>query len=123
VEDVARRRWWILAAVWAAAIFVASSVPGRSLPTPGFRGVDKLVHLVEFGLLGGLLTAAWRAGPALLVTIAWGVLDEVHQHYTPNRDPSVYDALADALGAALGAGLALWLVRRSARRRRHADRS
>ena len=126
MEDVARSRglyrWWILAALWAAAIFVVSSIPGQSIPGPEVEGLDKVAHFGEFGLLAAFLALAWRrAGPAAVLAIVWGILDEFHQHFTPYRTVSVYDALADAMGAACGAGLVLWLLAR--RRRSHGDRS
>ena len=97
-----------------------SSIPGKSLPAPAFFGIDKGVHFIVFGVLAALAALAWRRfGPAIAVAIVWGILDELHQRYTPNRDSSVYDALADALGAACGAALTLWLVERRTRRREH----
>jgi hypothetical protein len=128
VEDVTRRRrWGTLALLWAATIFGLSSIPGQSLPGPGFKGLDKIVHFVVFAVLAALLARAWRRlGPAVLVAILWGILDELHQRYTPNRESSVYDALADTIGAVCGAALALWLATRQAdreRRRRHGDRT
>ena len=120
MEDVARRKlWWFLAIVWAATIVVMSSIPGQKLPNPGLEGLDKAVHFLEFAVLGHLLTRAWRFAPAACLAIVFGVLDEVHQTMTANREPSVYDGVADALGALTGAALALWL----SRRRTHGDRS
>ena len=125
MEDVSRRRvWWILLGLWAATIFALSSIPGTSIPAPAFLGIDKLVHFLVFAVLGALAALAWRRlGPAIAIAIVWGILDELHQRYTPNRDSSVYDAIADALGAACGAALALWLAERRIRRReRNGDR-
>jgi VanZ family protein len=122
VEDVAERRYRWLALGWAAAIFVFSSIPGQKLPMPvGIDYFDKLVHALVFAVLGYLSARALRRLPlAVLVAVAWGVLDEVHQTFTENREPSVYDALADAIGVVLGAALAHWLLRR---RRSHGHRS
>lgn len=111
---------------WMAAIFVASCIPGKTLPPLGFKMHDKVAHLIEFGLLGWLLWrafsgashAALRRGAALwtgAVGVGWGVLDEVHQLFVPGREASVYDALADALGVLGGMGLALWMRRRRVR--------
>jgi hypothetical protein len=124
VEDVARRRlWWFLAILWASGIVVASSIPGHRLPDAGFDGVDKAVHFLEFAMLAHFLARAWRFAPAVLLCVAFGVLDELHQTLTPNREPSVYDALADALGALAGAALVLWWQDWQRRRRSHGDRS
>ena len=111
--------------LWAATIFGLSSIPGHALPGIGFQGLDKIVHFAIFGVLAGLWALAYRRfGPAVALAIAWGILDELHQRYTPNRESSVYDALADAVGAACGAALALWLARetRQRRHRPHGDR-
>ena len=134
MEDVGRRRgprrWWVLAALWAALIFALSSIPGHDIPGPDLPGLDKVVHFLEFGLLGLLLALSIRRGvPAFLVAVTWGVLDEFHQHFTPFRTVSVYDALADAIGAACGAALVLWLLARRAQKERreeeatHGDRT
>jgi len=34
---------------------------------------------------------------AVVFTMAYGALDEVHQIFVPNRSPDIYDAIADAL--------------------------
>lgn len=123
----ARVAAWGLAGAWAAAIFAASSIPrGAPVPLPG-QCVDKLVHAAVFAVLGGLAALAWRAegvGPRRAALLAsalaalWGVLDEVHQRWTPGRAMDLADMLADGLGAVAGAivtsgrpaelALALW---------------
>lgn len=80
-----------------------------------FRHSDKLLHALAFGGLAYLL--AWgvvRACPgwslfrvllvAVLVTVAYGGLDEFHQSFVPRREPDLLDLLADGVGA-LGAVL------------------
>ncbi len=124
VEDVGRPRWirFVPALIYAAGIFVLSSIPGDALPPSGFAAADKLVHFVLFAGLGGLVTWAWRRPVASATAAAlYGVLDELHQRFTPGRAPSVYDAVADLLGAALGAALVWTFFLR--RGKRDADRS
>lgn len=101
---------WLPVVVYAAAIFVASSIPGRSMPGGRLFAYDKLVHAVVFAGLGAL---AWRAsrsfGLAVAIAAAYGALDELHQRFTPGRSSESLDLVADVVGAALGAAAALAL--------------
>lgn len=84
----------------------------------GLEVSDKLIHVVcyaglsfwmSFGL-EGLRPTRWLWLPAV-ATVAYGVLDEWHQSFTPGRSCSLGDWLADAIGAPLGCAafaLALW---------------
>ena len=102
--------------LWAASVWFLSSLSPSdfSFRGPSLPGLDKVVHWGIF--FGGALffTAAlrrtvvysWRS--VILVSIGalalFGVVDEVHQLYTPGRtgaDP--YDWIADCLGAMTGA--------------------
>jgi hypothetical protein len=114
VEDVTRSRRraiaGTLAAIWAAAIWTASSLRPARLPALGAGGLDKVLHAATFLILSWLLAAALdparaRRAPrafALAAAVLYGVLDEVHQSFVPGRMPAVGDALADAAGALLG---------------------
>ena len=104
-------RWWPVLA-WTAVIFAASSVPGSRLDDVGVEIPDKVVHGLEYGILGFL---AFRSGPrggarafflALLIGVGVGFLDESYQRIIPLRDSSAADWLADVLGTAFGAGVA-----------------
>jgi len=124
VEDVAPRNAriaWLLAIAYAGLIFLLSSIPGRSLPAPPMFGADKIVHAVEFAVLAILIWhVARRCGfglraaliIAVVVAIGYGVLDELHQGFTPGRFPSIFDVVADAVGALLGVALVYWRSRR-----------
>lgn len=108
-------RWWP-ALVWTGLIFVASSIPGSKLDDVGFEIPDKLVHGIEYAVLGFLVFVAARGqGPtagvrAFALALAWGLVagtaDENYQRLTPLRDPSVADWLADVIGTAVGAAVA-----------------
>jgi VanZ family protein len=73
----------------------------------------KLAHMAVFGTL--LLAWWWAAGPrtAVVVTLAWAILDEVHQSWVRGRHGAVYDVAIDALGMGLAAALAVWWLRRA----------
>lgn len=85
-----------------------------ALPDVPFR--DKLAHGLEYGILAVLnLWALRRSFPqpavrsvvvAVLLTSAWGYLDELHQAFVPGRYADVYDWLADTAGAIVLASLA-----------------
>ena len=112
---------WAMVVAWMTAIFVVSSMPGSLLPSgaPGFG------HLIEYSVLGGLLvnallpTMSWRRAVALAVLIAslYGIVDELHQYFTPSRTPEISDWVIDTLsafaGALITAGIAVARRRRS----------
>ena len=123
---------WLPAALWAATIFALSSIPGRALPELPVWNADKLVHAAVYGVLGALCwrgarasfasgTAPWRVVLiAVLLTSLYGIADEIHQMFIPNRAPDPNDVLADAAGGLLGALACVAIV---ARRERRAKRS
>ncbi len=102
--------------VWAGVLFALSSIPGRDIPTIEFSYSDKIVHCGIYGVLGALcfralrLTTRLRVVPAILVVplivLAYGISDEVHQMFVPQRSSEVLDVVADVVGGALGAILA-----------------
>lgn len=110
---------WGAVVVWAALIFLQSSLPDP----PGSSSLDwlhadKVAHAVTYGVLAALL--AWAGGPfalAWLLAVLYGVTDELHQVWTPGRDPDALDLLADAVGAALGAAAVAFLTGRRRRRK------
>lgn len=92
----------------AGLIFFLSSRSNLGLPL-AFPHADKLLHAGAFGVLAFLV--AWglrRACPAwplvrplliaLLVTVLYGGLDELHQHFVPGRTSDPFDLLADGTG-------------------------
>ena len=83
---------------------------------------DKLVHFVEYLVLGGLCTYAnlrtwpWRHPARTVALGAWiatafGVSDELHQAFVPGRSSDIADVYADAIGAVAGALLAFVVLR------------
>ena len=97
----------ILAVYWVA-LFVATHLPGSSLPK---LGSDKAYHLMAFFGLSVLLnwvlsqkipSARTRIIFVLVIAIVYAIFDEWSQQFVPNRSPDVADAIADACGAALG---------------------
>ena len=92
---------------------------GSSLESPfevGFEiyGLDKILHTLEYAVLGILLARALGAsmpdisfGRLIFITFIigtfYGLTDEFHQQLTPGRTASLLDLTADATGSFLGA--------------------
>ena len=107
-------------------IFFLSSQPGDTIDLPDIPDIDKLLHALVYGVLA-LTTAhavprTWFAkypflSPLLIVLfcLLYGISDEFHQSFVPNRTPSLLDLAADTLGAVLAMVLlhyfADWKVR------------
>ena len=101
------QRWWLLAAaIWAALIFVGSSI--SSAGSPGDVTLKGAVeHIVEYLVLAALLRRSglmWSA--CLLLAAGYAASDEFHQAFVPGRDASVMDLLFDVVGSTIGASLA-----------------
>lgn len=100
---------WLLAIIWMVVIFILSSIGGKSLPSIGITYFDKIAHFGVFGLLCLLFYRALRVRQQLpvnkamlvaaILTSLYGIGDELHQHFTPDRYPDVMDWVADTAGA------------------------
>jgi VanZ family protein len=107
-------RLWLPVIVCMAGIFYVSSLPDLSLPEPvAISGHSAaylgLAVLLVRALAGGLprRIGARVAVTALLIAVAYGVSDEVHQSYVPGRVADAYDVATDAIGALAGT-IACW---------------
>src|SRR5215471_2183038 len=109
------RAWWP-ALLWAALIFVLSSIPGTRFPTVDAPHADKVVHVALYLVLGVLclrgvraragMTGARAVAAAALIATLYGISDELHQIFTPNQSADWHDAAADAAGGLMGAFVA-----------------
>lgn len=105
-----RGAWWwkVAAALWMLLLFALSSradLPGP-VELPEWLPLDKLAHLVLFGVLAALLhLAGLRAPLAIAGAAIYGATDEVHQMFVPGRSPDLFDWIADLLGAVLAVQL------------------
>lgn len=98
-------------------IFFLSHQPGDTLSLPSFPGMDKICHLAVYGLLALAGLWSFRLGRQVLVVrvalktvlfcLFYGMSDEFHQSFIPQRSVSGIDLLADLVGAMLGCGI--WL--------------
>jgi VanZ family protein len=113
---------WMPVMAYMVAIFVVSSIPNPPVPTA--VPDDSLHQAAYFGLtlliIRALARGAWSGVTMLIIIAAWtiavayGVSDEWHQSFVPNRHAELRDVGSDAIGA-LGAAVvvAAWgIIRR-----------
>ena len=104
-------RWPATIAV-ALIILALSHLPPSDLPhVPLFPHADKLVHLIEYLVLGALLfrslcydlsgNPVWATIIALPAGTLFGALDEWHQGFV-GRTTDVWDLAVDVAGLSLG---------------------
>lgn len=101
----------LVATLYVSLVFLLSSIPGK----PNYQvpyNLDKLVHIIEYAVLGALIGYVLRSWgvkgfvlKSVIITSIIGLCDEIYQSYTPFRDSSMLDALADSIGATVGAML------------------
>ena len=114
---------WLPALAIMALIFVLSSQSGLRVSEDA--SVDgplrTLAHFVVYALLAAALSlaiggparsSARTAGMAFALAVLYGLSDEVHQAFVPDRTGALDDLAVDALGAFLGVSLIYVLLRR-----------
>ncbi len=99
-------------------LFFQSSFPSP-ISAPLFPHDDKLMHLGAYGFLAFLAArnieqerpffSRRKLGIlAILFTVLYGLSDEIHQAFVPDRTASVWDFAADILGGFIGIGFYLY---------------
>ena len=81
---------WLLPGITASSIDVAHML------------IRKSAHFTEYGVLFWLLVRgpmADRPYTALMLCVAYALLDEGHQSFVPGRTASLYDVALDSTGA------------------------
>lgn len=73
-------------------------------------GGDKVLHLIEYAILGFMVSWSikeWGIRSYIItgwiIAIAYGVSDEIHQSFVPGREASLADLLCDFFGGFIGA--------------------
>lgn len=112
--------YWFPVLVYCSLIFIQSSFPSPD-SLPAVPGSDKSLHFLAYAILAGLFFRAFGKTPAtgknlVLITLlsiaasgAYGISDEIHQHFVPSRTADVIDAVFDIAGSAAGALTYRWL--------------
>jgi len=90
----------------ATEIFVVSSIPGGDASI-GLFDLSSVYHLLVFFLFAFFLILSITKNKkinikyiflAMLFSIVYAILDEVHQLFVPSRFPSIADILVDMTG-------------------------
>ncbi len=102
----------LVTGLYCALIFYLSSLSDP--PDPGFHfpGLDKVVHLILYaGLAATVSVGIYRSNETVkqgvqfwvpvVFALLYGLTDEIHQIFVPNRSFEWADLLADLCGALL----------------------
>ncbi len=131
---VRSRRWlaWLPVIAIMVVIFVLSAQSG--LRVSDDAAVDKPFrvtgHLLAFATLAALLLVAlsWGRRPRLRdaivafgISVAYGLTDEWHQSFVPDRTGRLDDVVTDAIGALIGLAVAWVTLTWSARKRERGE--
>ncbi len=114
-------KYWFPVVLYCCIIFGVSAIPSRELPPSVFLS-DKLIHMLEYGVLAALFARAIRHSsqkkwPLMIWAISlyfvsfYGITDEFHQSFVTGRSSDLVDWSADVTGGAIGA--AAYLILRS----------
>lgn len=105
-----KARYCLLTAIYCAVIFWASS-QAEPVPTEyRFKGLDKLAHVAVYGGLAAVVSLGLRrsgrpvrpmvqALAPLVFAVLYGITDEIHQYFVPERSFDPLDIIADTGGA------------------------
>jgi len=109
-------QYWGPVLVYMGLIFWGSSLssPPESIASLLQKLSDKVLHFLEYSVLGVLIYRAcrhasgeWLSQHALLAASAgaalYGLSDETHQLFVPFREADVLDLVADTVGGTVGA--------------------
>lgn len=112
-------KYWLPPLVWAGVIFTFSSLkvyPSSTIDWQDFF-VKKAAHVIEYSILYVLLYRAFINSTALtkkqtlfltlILVIVYAITDEIHQSFTPGREPRARDIIIDGIAAA-GTLIAIW---------------
>lgn len=113
--------FWLPVLAYVSLIFTVSSQPNLQAPLHFTYG-DKVVHLLEYLVLGLLLVRALRATlrvgrPLFAAMMAIGLVvlvgagDETLQYFIPGRSSDIFDLLADSIGGAIAQFVYVTFVR------------
>ncbi len=105
-------KYWAPVIAYGGLIFFLSSQlePQPYLPEIFSLVNDKVLHAIEYGILGVLCYRAFRHAAglhsprygillAIVTATAFGLVDEFHQSFVAFRHPDGLDLFADAVGA------------------------
>jgi VanZ family protein len=103
---------WFCTITYMILIFYLSS--RQHIPLPDVWNADKLLHLMAYVPMSFMLYVSLKvsglrryiAALAFLISVLYGVSDELHQALVPGRTPDVLDLAADTIGSIFGVVIA-----------------
>jgi hypothetical protein len=109
--------FWLPPLTWAFVIFYISSggVPKAGATFWVDFAIKKIAHIFEYAIFAALfyrafVNSGWGKRKSLIVSlflaIFYGATDELHQIFTPGREPRLRDVIFDTIGA----GAALYFI-------------
>lgn len=102
---------WLLTISYCYFIYYLSSKTKLPDAASLFEGEDKIMHAGAYFIMGLLFFISFlssdfklkKAGIlSFIFTTLYGISDEIHQYFVPNRNMDLLDLLADMLGAYMG---------------------
>jgi len=104
------------AIIISVALFWLSNQPQLPHIDFGVEWTDKMLHFIAYFCFGFSLTLAfkgnfpsWSLRKIILIVISigliYGISDEIHQSFVPNRTADIFDWLADATGVTVSLSL------------------
>lgn len=115
-------RYWMPLVAWCGFIFIQSSYATPDV-VPRLQYMDKLLHTCGYALLGLLFCRVFYSGPLLrnkwigivligtILTGLYGISDEWHQSFVPERTADALDVVADFVGGLIGSLLFVMLIK------------
>ena len=94
---------------FVSLMIIGSSLEGTSIPKSYIFTLDKLIHIVEYFILGVLLyfsivgITKYSIILSLILGIFYSFIDELYQSTVFARDASGFDVIADIIGLILSA--------------------
>ena len=104
-------KFWIFIIYLILIISLSSQSGNKLVLFPNLWKIDKIVHFIEYFILGILLINVIKIKPlsrkkwlgALIFLLLFPIFDESLQFFIPRRIPDIYDAIADIAGGFIGA--------------------
>jgi len=102
--------YWLPVYVYAGLIFYFSSLPEIPELILKITKETFILHIIEYAILSILLLRAFINSKniifrekaiylAIIITILYGITDEIHQHFVPGRTFSLFDIIANGIGS------------------------
>ena len=102
--------YWLPVYAYAGLIFYLSSRPYVPTEVAGVVLNASILHMIEYAILSILLFRAFIKSNkttfrenaihlAIIITILYGITDEIHQYFVPGRVFSYFDILANSVGS------------------------